>query len=146
MLPAVANSPRMPPSKAVVRIVRFLRHLTLRSRGLAEWARAVHTNVQAGQLTNLYGRPFGPLAGADGPQYGGHAVRRSRTPRSARAPVTTWWDKPIAPPAPPPPALQPSEKQDGATSERFQHTTRQSAMEYHASLLEERMLLAVRNH
>ena len=138
--------PRLPPSKEVVRI-GVLCHLARCSaqcprevRRLTD--RTLRTPPQAGKLSTLYGSPIGPLGGAKGPQYGGHAVRSTQTPRSARAPVTTWWDKPV-PPAPPPAPQSTLEESEGAKPARFQHTIQQPAIAYQASVLEERMLLAV---
>ena len=99
---------------------------------------------QTGSLTQLYGKSFGPPGGADGgANFGGHAVGRIATPQSARAPVKTWWDAPAAPAAPP----QAQQEAGGlgiAKQPLYAHQVEMPAMAYLASVLEERMLLAVR--
>lgn len=140
MVPVIESSPRIPPSKEVVRI--SVSHLDC-IRRRADRALCA-CKCQAGKLSNLYDRPFGPLGGARGPHYGGHGVQRSFTPRSARAAVTTWWDEPIAKPAPQNGPGSTLDVPDHARSMRFQHRVRQPAMEYQAAVLEERMVLGVR--
>ena len=157
MLPAVGSSPRaggVPPSKAVVSptpararfsigaevdALRFLRatpapgsHPLLRLIAL----------LQTGSLTQLYGKPFNLPESRDGPHFGSHAVGRIATPRSARAPEPTWWDAPSAP-QPQPQYPQEAGGLGSAKQPLYTYQVEMPAMAYQASVLEERMLLAV---
>jgi hypothetical protein len=102
------------------------------SRSCPPWKR-----TQAGSLTQLYGKSCCP------PSVRTLGLGGIETPKSARAPKT-WWDAPDAAVAPSQVQQQDSDRL-GATAKqpRYTYQVGAPAMAYQASVLEERMLLAV---